>query len=143
MRAANVESSPLGSPIVAAERLKKRAEFLAARRGRRLNGPFFFVEALKRSDDGPPRYGLTATRKIGNAVERNRIRRRLREAIRISAEADMVSGIDYVIVARREVLTAPFEVLSDELRRRFSRMAGPTEKTTPSGNAGTERRSRS
>ncbi len=126
---------------MAAEKLKKRAEFLAARKGRRLNGPFFFVEALARGDEGPARYGLTVTRKVGNAVERNRIRRRLREAIRVFAEADMVPGIDYVIVARREVLAAPFEVLSEELRRRFSRMAGPAGKTTPSG--GSQRRSRS
>lgn len=128
---------------MAAEKLKKRAEFLAARKGRRLNGPFFFVEALARGDEGPSRYGLTVTRKVGNAVVRNRIRRRLREAIRVFAEADMVPGIDYVIVARREVLSAPFEVLSEELRRRFSRMAGPVDKTTQSGKGGTVRRSRS
>lgn len=128
---------------MAAEKLRKRAEFLAARKGRRLNGPFFFVEALARGDEGPPRYGLTVTRKVGNAVERNRIRRRLREAIRVFAEADMVPGIDYVIVARREVLSAPFAALSDELRRRVSRMAGPMEKTTRSGNSGNARRSRS
>ncbi|MBO0904084.1 ribonuclease P protein component [Jiella sp. MQZ13P-4] len=123
--------------------MTKRAEFLAARKGRRLNGPFFFVEALRRDDGGRPRFGLTVTRKVGNAVERNRIRRRLREAIRLSAEADMVPGIDYVIVARRDVLTAPFDTLSQELRRRFARMAGPNEKTAPGGEGRAERRSRS
>ncbi|TFF25207.1 ribonuclease P protein component [Jiella endophytica] len=128
---------------MAAEKLRKRAEFLAARRGRRLNGPFFFVEALRRADEGPARFGLTVTRKIGNAVERNRIRRRLREAIRIYAEADMVPGIDYVIVARREVLSAPFATLSEELRKRFSRMAGPNQKTDRNGEGRSERRSRS
>lgn len=128
---------------MAAEKLRKRAEFLAARRGRRLNGPFFFVEALRRADEGPARVGLTVTRKIGNAVERNRIRRRLREAIRIYAEADMVPGIDYVIVARREVLSAPFATLSEELRKRFSRMAGLNQKTDRNGEGRSERRSRS
>ncbi|MBP0616534.1 ribonuclease P protein component [Jiella mangrovi] len=116
-----------------AEKLKKRAQFLAARRGRRLNGPFFFVEALERGDEGPPRFGLTVTRKVGNAVERNRIRRRLREAIRVTAEADMAPGIDYVIVARRDAMTAPFTILSQELRRRFARMAGPNRKAAAKG----------
>ena len=127
---------------MAAEKLKKRAEFLAARRGRRLNGPLFFIEALERGDAAPARFGLTVTRKVGNAVERNRIRRRLREAIRIGAEADMVPGIDYVIVARRDVLAAPFTTLSEELRKRFSRMAGPNQKTTPGGEGRSKRRSR-
>ena len=128
---------------MAAEKLKKRAEFLAARKGRRLNGPLFFIEALERGDAAPARFGLTVTRKVGNAVERNRIRRRLREAIRIGAEADMVPGIDYVIVARRDVLAAPFTTLSEALRKRFSRMAGPNRTTTPGGEGRSKRRSRS
>ncbi|KQT69818.1 MULTISPECIES: ribonuclease P protein component [unclassified Aureimonas] len=105
-----------------AERLKTRAEFLAARRGRRLNGPFFMIEALDRGDPAPARYGLTITKKVGNAVERNRIRRRLREAIRTVCRADMVAGFDYVIVARRDLLEAPFELVSSELSRRFLRV---------------------
>ena len=107
-------------------RMRTRAEFLAARRGRRLNGPFFFVEALDRKDGGPARIGLTVTRKVGNAVERNRIRRRLREAIRTGCGADMPDGFDYVIVARRDLLDVPFVALKDELSRRFAR-------ATPSG----------
>jgi ribonuclease P protein component len=105
-----------------AERLKTRAEFLAARRGRRLNGPFFMIEALDRGDPGPARFGLTITKKVGNAVERNRIRRRLREVIRTECRADMVSGFDYVIVARRDLLEVPFEAIASELSRRFSRV---------------------
>ncbi|MBC8130258.1 MAG: ribonuclease P protein component [Rhizobiaceae bacterium] len=105
-------------PVV---RMKTRAEFLAARRGRRLNGPFFFVEALDRKDDAGPRLGLTVTRKVGNAVERNRIRRRLREAVRTRCGADMAPGFDYVVVARRELLSVPFAELKDELSRRFAR----------------------
>lgn len=106
-------------------RLKVRADFLAARKGRRLGGPFFFIEALDRRDDAPPRYGLTVTRKVGNAVVRNRIRRRLREAIRTSAGADMASGFDYVIVARPDIIGAPFEAIGRELSRRFRKTASP------------------
>ncbi|KAB0680439.1 ribonuclease P protein component [Aureimonas leprariae] len=103
-------------------RLRRRADFLAARRGRRLGGPFFFIEALDRHDGAEPRFGLTVTRKVGNAVERNRIRRRLREAIRTSCGADMARGFDYVIVARREVLDLAFERLRSELHRRLSKV---------------------
>lgn len=109
-------------------RMKTRAEFLAARRGRRLNGPFFFVEALDRGGGAAARVGLTVTRKVGNAVERNRIRRRLREAIRTACGADMPEGFDYVIVARRDLLGVPFATLKDELSRRFAR-------TKPAGRA--------
>lgn len=106
-------------------RLKTRPQFLAARKGRRLGGPFFFIEALDRGDADAPRYGLTVTRKIGNAVVRNRIRRRLREAIRTGAGADMASGFDYVIVARGDILDAPFEAIGRELSRRFRKTASP------------------
>lgn len=112
------------------ERLKTRAEFLAVRRGRRLNGPFFLVEAWRRRADGPARFGLTVTRKVGNAVVRNRIRRRLREAIRLHGGAAMVPGVDYVIVARREVLDLPFEALAGELSRRVAKARG-LELTAP------------
>lgn len=108
------------------EHIRRRADFLAARGGRRLNGPFFFIEARDRNDGAAPRFGLTVTRKVGNAVERNRIRRRLREAIRLSCGADMRQGFDYVIVARREVLDLAFERLSSELRRRLTK-ARPTQ----------------
>ncbi|HEX2018986.1 MAG TPA: ribonuclease P protein component [Aurantimonas sp.] len=110
---------------MAVGRMKKRAEFLAARRGRRLNGPSFFVETRDRGDGDEPRFGLTVTKKVGNAVVRNRIRRRLREAMRFGAEADMVPGFDYVIVARREVRDMPFAALKDELSRRLARTKQP------------------
>ncbi|SJZ98306.1 ribonuclease P protein component [Consotaella salsifontis] len=113
-------------------RMKTRAEFLAARRGRRLNGPFFFVEALDRGDGREPRFGLTVTKKVGNAVERNRIRRRLREAIRLGAGAEMAVGHDYVIVARRDVLGVPFASLTKELGRRLAH-SGRNAPRPPSG----------
>ena len=122
------------------DRLRKRAEFLAARRGRRLNGPFFFIETRDRGDGRAARFGLTVTKKIGMAVERNRIRRRLREAIRVAAGADMQAGFDYVIVARRELLDVPFETLKGELARRFRRVANPASKSAePAGRNGPPR----
>ena len=63
--------------------------------------------------------GFTVTSKVGNAVVRNRIRRRLKEAIRIHAADDMAPGNDYVIVGRQDILTVPFGQLAAELSRRI------------------------
>lgn len=81
------------------------------------------MEVLERGDDAPPRFGLTVTKKTGHAVIRNRIRRRLREAIRTHAADDMSVGNDYVIVGRADILEASFDRLKAELSRRM-RKAG-------------------
>lgn len=101
------------------QKLRKRAEFLAVRRGEARRGRLFLLEVLDRGADEPPRFGLTVTKKVGNSVVRNRIRRRLREAVRLHAGDDMAPGNDYVIVGRREVLAAPFGQIRTELSRRI------------------------
>ena len=119
---------PDGRPIVAGHRpatrdqlrrLRKRSEFLAVRRGEKRRGRLFLLEVLDRGDEAPPRVGFTVTKKTGNAVKRNRIRRRLKEAVRVHAAGDMAAGNDYVIVGREEVLSAPFGQLKAELSRRI------------------------
>ncbi|MHC5307574.1 ribonuclease P protein component [Bartonella sp. LJL80] len=106
-------------------RLRKRAEFLALRTGEKRRGPFFLLEVKKRDlpaeivEQTSPRVGFTVTRKNGNAVKRNRIKRRLREALRVGLTRDMDAGTDYVIVARPDALNAPFERLTRELNRRI------------------------
>jgi ribonuclease P protein component len=100
-------------------RLRKRAEFLAVQRGEKRRGRLFLLEVLDRGDAASPRVGFTVTRKAGNAVVRNRIRRRLREAVRVHAADDMAPGNDYVIVGRTDVLQAPFSQLKAELSRRI------------------------
>jgi ribonuclease P protein component len=102
-------------------RLRKRAEFLAVRQGEKRRGRLFLLEVLDRGDTCEPRVGFTVTKKVGNAVTRNRIRRRLKEAVRTHAAGDMADGNDYVIVGRRDVLDVPFGALKAELSRRISR----------------------
>ena len=107
--------------------MRRRADFLAARRGERRGGPLFSIEVLDRGrPDAPPRLGLTVTKKVGNAVLRNRIRRRLREAVRTEVARDMKPGHDYVIVARAEVATEPFGALVEALRERVRRAPRPS-----------------
>lgn len=102
------------------ERLLNRRDFLAVQKGLRLRGPYFLLEVLDRGEPlGAPRIGFTVTRKQGNAVERNRMRRRLREAVRLSPGVSFRPGYDYVVVARRDVLNAPFGRIGSVLAKRL------------------------
>lgn len=105
-------------------RLKSRPQFLAVREGEKRRGPLVLVEVLDRKcPDEKPRVGFTVTKKHGNAVERNRMRRRLKEAVRLQAGFAMQAGHDYVVVARRDVLSASFETLARELTARVEAKA--------------------
>lgn len=102
-------------------RLKSRPQFLFVREGEKRRGPLFLLEVRDRqAPDEPPRVGFTVTKKHGNAVERNRMRRRLKEAVRLSAGFAMEPGHDYVVVARRDVLSASFESLQAGLKDRIA-----------------------
>ena len=103
-------------------RLTKRADFLAARDGLRVHSGTFLLQARDRKDSRVPRVGLTVTKKAGNAVERNRIRRRLKAAVKDVGLRQARSGFDYVLIARRPALTSPFSVLADDLARAIARM---------------------
>ena len=102
-------------------RLKSRPQFLFVREGEKRKGPLFLLEVRDRQmPDEAPRVGFTVTKKHGNAVERNRMRRRLKEAVRLSAGFAMQPGHDYVVVARRDVLGASFKALQDGLKDRIA-----------------------
>ncbi|HEX4768058.1 MAG TPA: ribonuclease P protein component [Lichenihabitans sp.] len=98
--------------------MKARADFLRAAKGRRAHGRAMSVQILRRGEDADaePRFGLTVTRKVGGAVERNRIKRRLR-AVLMTQDLQPQAGHDYVIVARRDALSLPFPALAAELAR--------------------------
>jgi ribonuclease P protein component len=103
-------------------RLKRRAEFQRVSRGCRWQGEAFVLQAAPRreSSTSGPRVGFTATRKTGGAVERNRLRRRLKEALRLAEKLDAKPDHDYVLIARRGALSRPFELLRADLNRAFA-----------------------
>jgi ribonuclease P protein component len=112
------------------ERLRQRADFLAAAAGIKVSASAFVLQARKRTDDGPVRFGFTVSKKVGNAVERNRVRRRLREVVRLSNAKRMQSGHDYVLIGRRAALQLPFARMAQDFEGALRRMhAGRNGKT--------------
>jgi ribonuclease P protein component len=104
------------------DRLRQRADFLAVADGRRVSSTAFALQSRRRDDLGPIRVGFTVTKKNGTATERNRIRRRLREAVRLLGDVAMCPHHDYVLVGRRAALTRDFTALLDDLRTALRRL---------------------
>ena len=99
------------------ETLRERKDFLAAARARRVKTAAFLLQIRKRSDGGAPRVGFTCSKKVGNAVARNRAKRRLREIARIALAPVARPGHDYVLVGRAHVTAAqPFDAMCADLR---------------------------
>jgi ribonuclease P protein component len=120
--------------MVAVERLRRRADFAALRKERRVESRCFTLQARERARPpvgmaAPlatgPRLGFTITKKTGTAVERNRMRRRLKEAVRRDRAIPFRADCDYVVIVRRAVLTEPFEQLQSALRRAVETAHGP------------------
>jgi ribonuclease P protein component len=115
------------------ERLKQRADFLVAATGAKAPGAAFVLQARRRAETGPPRVGFTVSKKVGNAVVRNRVRRRLRDIVRLSAAASLRSGHDYVLIGRRAALEWPFERLMREFDGALRRVHAPPRQGTGRG----------
>ena len=99
-------------------RLTQRAEFLrVASRGRKIAVHGLVLQALQRGDAAGPRLGFTVTKKVGNAVIRNRTRRRLRAAARLVLVGTVAAGHDLVLIGRDTTRGRPFALLMDDLRR--------------------------
>jgi len=87
-----------------------------ASRGRKLARPGFVMQFLKSEAEAPVRIGYTATKKLGNAVARNRARRRLKEAARLTLAETPLSGVELVLICRKETANMPFESLRTNLK---------------------------
>jgi ribonuclease P protein component len=114
-----------------AERIRKRRDYLQLQqRGAKVSTDVLLALALK-SDQKMTRVGLTVSTKVGNAVVRNKVRRRLREIFRKGKDA-LPKGIDVVVIAKPKAATADYATLArayagvaEGLRRRFPGAAAP------------------
>ena len=104
------------------ERLKRRQDFVAAARALYAAMPGMVVQMRARGDEAPPRVGFTATKKIGNAVVRNRVKRRLRELARMQLSAAARPGHDYVLIGRQPTFDRAFPDLQNDLASALKRL---------------------
>ncbi|MCB1515854.1 MAG: ribonuclease P protein component [Hyphomicrobiaceae bacterium] len=131
--------------------LKTRAEFLRVRGGSRSSSAGFTLECKPRPvsastsagrdgdvesstagrSAGPPRFGFTVTKKLGGAVRRNRIRRRLKAVVLVLAETHARRGYDYVLIARPAAFDQPFAALKNDLADAFHRVHHPRRAKRP------------
>lgn len=111
----------------APQRLQRRAEFLrVASKGRKAAVHGLVLQALPHDDPhAPARLGFTVTKKVGNAVVRNRTRRRLKEAARLLLREHPVTGVDLVLIGRDNTRSRPFTDLMDDFRRALGKTGVP------------------
>jgi ribonuclease P protein component len=117
---------------------KTRAEFQRVQKGKKWVTPAFILQGLARAggEDAGPRFGFTVSskavakesggaKKRGMAVDRNRARRRLKEAVRLTYPAHAQPGFDYAIIGRADALSRNFAHLLADMQIAFHKVSQP------------------
>ncbi len=104
------------------EHIRKRKDFLAAARASSLARHSLVLQVRDRGDEAPARLGFTTTKKLGVAVRRNRIRRRLRAAARAVLAERALPGHDYVLIGRSATAEVSFDRLLADLEKAVDKL---------------------
>ena len=100
-------------------KITKRSDYVKASKGQYIKTSSLFLQKVIRNDKKSPRYGVTASKKIGIAVERNRAKRRIRHAIKEVLPKYGKNGYDYVVVARIKINKVSWKTILNDLERAF------------------------
>lgn len=120
---ASAAAAPAALSCAMPETLRQRADFLRTAKARRVPCPAFLLQARARGDGAGMRVGFTCSKKLGNAVTRNRAKRRLRAIARQVLPEYGQAGWDYVLVGRPEAtVTRDFAAMCDDLRAALAKL---------------------
>ena len=100
-------------------KITKRSDYVKVSKGEYIKTPSLFLQKFKRGDKKNPRYGITATKKIGIAVERNKAKRRLRHALKEVIPKYGKNGYDYVVVATIKTNKVSWKSVLNDLEKAF------------------------
>ena len=96
------------------DKITKRSDYLRASKSKYFRSNSFIIQFYNRIDDLEPRYGITATKKIGNAIKRNKAKRRIRNLVKDLLPKYGKNGYDYVFIAKENLINEDWEVLKEE-----------------------------
>jgi len=118
------KSGEVTSPdLLLLNRITQRKDFLRIAKAQRVHSTSFVLQSRNRKDDAPMRVGFTCSKKVGNAVARNRAKRRLREIARLILPISGQPGHDYVLIGRANVTaTTDFAAMQTELAQSLQKL---------------------
>mgnify|MGYP003626557455 CR=1 FL=1 len=124
----NDEETVRDIEVIRPEVIKRRPDFLAANRGKRFVNSSFILLAHKRREEHPIapdtiRYGITVTKKIGNAVARNRMKRRFRALLADLLPKYGIEGADHIMIGRKEAKERDFSAMKADLEKALKHLA--------------------
>lgn len=102
------------SKIQKIDKITKRSDYLRASKSKYFRSNSFIIQFYNRADTLGPRYGVTATKKIGNAIKRNKAKRRIRNLAKDLLPKYGKNGYDYVFIAKENLINEDWEVLKEE-----------------------------
>jgi ribonuclease P protein component len=102
------------SKLIKLDKITKRSDYLRASKSKYVRTNSFVIQFYNRADTLGPRYGVTATKKIGNAIKRNRAKRRIRNLVKDLLPKYGKNGYDYVFIAKENLINEDWEVLKEE-----------------------------